>query len=77
MCRGRDSSLGVCRELQEAVAWMIREKFKEIKSKNESTNTKNCGGIACSSEEVSVMEMEQRSSVKQVSVSICNLKQGR
>ena len=66
MCRRRESRLGVCRELQEAVAWMIREKFKGHKPKNESTDAKNCGGTACSSCEVSVMEMEQRGSVKQV-----------
>ena len=45
---------------------MLREKFKGKKPKNESTDAKNCDGTACSSDEVSVMEMEQRSSVKQV-----------
>ena len=45
---------------------MIREKFKGKKPKNESADVKNCGGTACSSDEVSVMEMEQRGSVKQV-----------
>lgn len=44
---------------------MLREKFKG-KTKNESTDAKNCDGTACSSDEVSVMEMERRSSVKQV-----------
>jgi hypothetical protein len=43
-----------------------REKFKGIQPKSESTDAKNYGGTACSSEEVSIMEMEQRSSVKQV-----------
>ena len=66
MCRRRESSFGVCRELQEAVVWMIREKFKGNKPKNESTEAKNCGGTACTSSEVSVMEIEQRGSVKQV-----------
>ncbi len=70
MCRRRESSLGVCRELQEAVAWMIREKFKGNKPKNESTDAKNCGGTVYSSDEVSVMEMEQRDSVKQVLIII-------
>lgn len=51
MCRRRDSGLGVCRELREAVAWMIREKFKGHKPKNESTDAKNCGGTVCSSDE--------------------------
>ena len=45
---------------------MIREKFKGNKPKNESTDVKNCDGTACSSDEVSVMEIEQRGSVKQV-----------
>ena len=53
-------------ELQEAVAWIIREKFKGNKPKNESTDAKNCGGTVCTSNEVFVMEMEQRGSVKQV-----------
>jgi hypothetical protein len=66
VCRRRESSLGFYRELQEAVAWMLREKFKGYKPKNESTNAKNCGGTACSSDEVSVMETERRSSVRQV-----------
>ena len=65
VCRRRESSLGVYGELQEAVTWMIREKFKS-KIKNESTNTKNCGRTVCSSDEVFVMRMERRSSVKQV-----------
>lgn len=39
---------------------MIREKSKELNSKGESTNAENRGGSARSSEEVSVMEMEQR-----------------
>jgi hypothetical protein len=45
---------------------MKREKFKGNKPKNESTDAKNCGGTDCTSDEVSVMEMEQRGSVKQV-----------
>ena len=67
--------MGVCRELQEAVAWMIREKFKGNKPKNESTDAKNCGGTVYSSDEFSVMEMEQRDSVKQV-LFIIQLKRG-
>ncbi|KLT23165.1 hypothetical protein wVul_0368 [Wolbachia endosymbiont of Armadillidium vulgare str. wVulC] len=39
---------------------MIREKSKELNSKEESTDAKNRGGLACSSEEVFVMEMERR-----------------
>ncbi|MFQ5686008.1 MAG: hypothetical protein ACE5GV_05050 [Candidatus Scalindua sp.] len=39
---------------------MIGEKFKGNKPKNESANANNCGGDVCNSEEVSVMEMEQR-----------------
>ena len=66
MCRRRESSLGIYRELQEAVAWMIRENFKGGNPKNESTEAKNCDGTARSSVEVSVMEVEQRGSVKQV-----------
>jgi len=65
VCRRRELSLGFCRELQEAVAWMLREKFKGHIPKNESTEAKNCDGTVCSSDEVSVMEMEQRNSVKQ------------
>jgi hypothetical protein len=66
VCRRRESGSGVCRELQEAVVWMIREKFKGNKLKNESTDARNCGGTACTSDEVSVMEMEQRGSVEHV-----------
>ncbi len=66
MCRRRESGLVVCWELQEAVAWLIREKFKGNKPKNESTDARNCGGTVCTSGEVFVMEMEQRDSVKQV-----------
>ncbi|MFT4327222.1 hypothetical protein ACJZL3_03145 [Wolbachia endosymbiont of Rhagoletis cingulata] len=39
---------------------MIREKSKELNSKDESTDAKNRGGSARSSEEVSVMEIERR-----------------
>jgi len=39
---------------------MIREKFKWKTHKNESTEAQNGDGISCSSEEVSVMEMERR-----------------
>ncbi|UIP93239.1 hypothetical protein JSQ73_002785 [Wolbachia endosymbiont of Anopheles demeilloni] len=51
---------GYCVELREPVVSMIREKFKELNSKEESTDAKNRGGLACSSEEVFVMEMERR-----------------
>ncbi|WP_255447005.1 hypothetical protein [Wolbachia endosymbiont of Laodelphax striatellus] len=40
---------------------MIRKKSKEPISEDESTDAKNRGGLAHSSEEVSVMEMERRS----------------
>ena len=59
MCRRRELSLGFCRELQEAVVWMLRWL-------NNSTKAKHCDGTACSSDEVSVMEMEQRGSVRRV-----------
>ena len=39
---------------------MIREKFKWKPHKNQSTDARNRDGIARSSEEVSVMEMERR-----------------
>ncbi|WP_374698464.1 hypothetical protein [Wolbachia endosymbiont (group B) of Limnophora tigrina] len=39
---------------------MIRKKFKEQISEDESTDAENRGGSVCSSEEVSVMEMERR-----------------
>lgn len=68
--------MGFCRELQEVVAWMKRKKFKGRKPKNESTNAKNYDGIACSSYEVSVMEIEQRSNVKHVLFSKQLLKEG-
>ena len=55
---------------------MLREKFKDHVSKNESTDAKNCDGTVCSSEEVSVMEMERRNSVKQVLL-IIQLEKGR
>lgn len=45
-------------ELREPVISMIREKSKELNSKDESTDAENRGGSARSSEEVSVMEME-------------------
>ena len=76
MCRRRDPSLGFCRELQEVVAWMLREKFKGNNLENESTDAKNCDGTVCSSDEVSVMEMERRNSVKQVLL-IIQLEKGR
>ncbi len=47
-------------ELREPVVSMIREKFEELNSKDESTDAENRGGSARSSEEVSVMEMERR-----------------
>jgi len=47
--------LGVYRELQEAVVWILREKFKR-----ESIDAKHCDGTTRSSDEVSVMEMERR-----------------
>jgi hypothetical protein len=59
VCRRRELSLGFCRELQEAVVWMSRYL-------NNSTEAKHCDGTACSSDEVSVMEVEQRSSVRRV-----------
>ncbi len=39
---------------------MIREKFKWKPHKNQSTDARNRGGIARSSDEVSVMERERR-----------------
>ncbi|WP_419198591.1 hypothetical protein ACJZL3_03275 [Wolbachia endosymbiont of Rhagoletis cingulata] len=39
---------------------MIREKSKKLNFKDESTDAKNRGGSARSSEEISVMEMERR-----------------
>lgn len=47
-------------ELREPVVLMKREKSKELISEDESTDAKNRGGLARSSEEVSVMEMERR-----------------
>jgi len=44
----------------------IKGEIQGPKPKNESTDAKNCDGTARSSDEVSVMEMEQRGSVKQV-----------
>jgi hypothetical protein len=41
---------------------MIREKSKRRTLKEESTEAKYRGGMACSSKEVSVMEMERRGS---------------
>lgn len=58
--RWRESILGYCVELREPVVSMIREKSKGLNSKDESTDAKNRGGSVCSSEEVSVMEMERR-----------------
>uniref|UniRef100_A0AAU7YKQ0 Uncharacterized protein n=1 Tax=Wolbachia endosymbiont of Oeneis ivallda TaxID=3171168 RepID=A0AAU7YKQ0_9RICK len=48
-------------ELREPVVSMTREKSKKLNFKDESTDAKNRGGSACSSEEVSVMGMERRS----------------
>ncbi len=47
-------------ELREPVISMIREKFKELISEDESTDAENRGGPARSSKEISVMEMERR-----------------
>jgi hypothetical protein len=44
----------------------VKGEIQGQQPKDESTDAKNYGGTACSSEEVSVMEMEQRSSIKQV-----------
>jgi RNA-directed DNA polymerase len=41
-----------------------REKLKRLNLKSESIDARNRGGIARSSDEVSVMEMERRGSVK-------------
>ena len=49
-------------ELREVVALMLKEKHKWWTHKCESTDAKHNDGIACMSVEVSVMEMEQRSS---------------
>ncbi|CAH2559890.1 Group II intron-encoded hypothetical protein [Cardinium endosymbiont of Oedothorax gibbosus] len=45
-------------ELREPVISMIREKSKELISEDQSMDAKNRGGATCSSDEVSVMEME-------------------
>jgi hypothetical protein len=42
----------------------VKEEIQEHKLKYESTNTKNCGGAICSSEESAVMAPEQRDSVR-------------
>ena len=44
----------------EPVALMGREKFKWRTHENESTEAERRGGSPCSSDEVSVMEMERR-----------------
>ena len=46
--------------MREPVVLMLREKSKWQKPKDESTNAEHRGGPARSSDEVSVMEMEQR-----------------
>jgi len=44
---------------------MLREKFKWKPHKNESTDAEHSGGLPCMSDEVSVMEMEQRGRIIQ------------
>jgi hypothetical protein len=44
-------------------ALMIREKLKQSNCESESTEAKHSDGLTCSSEEVSVMEMERRSQI--------------
>ena len=44
----------------------VKGEVQENKIEDESTDTKNCGGTTCSSEEVSVMGMERRGCIKQV-----------
>ena len=44
---------------------MLREKFKWKPHKNESTDAEHSGGLSSMSDEVSVMEMEQRGRVIQ------------
>jgi len=51
-------------ELREPVVMMRREKFKQSKLQDESTEAWHWGGAASSSEEVAVMAMEQRGCVK-------------
>ena len=42
---------------------MIREKLKQSDCESKSTEAKHSGGLTCSSDEISVMEMEQRSQI--------------
>jgi hypothetical protein len=50
---------------------MLREKFEQVKkSKGKSTKAENRDGAVCSSDEVTVMEMERRDSIIQ---SICKI----
>lgn len=51
-------------ELREPVVVMTREKCKRQKLKHESIDARHWGGAVCSSDEVSVMEMERRYCIK-------------
>jgi len=53
-------------ELREPVVLMLREKFKWLNHKNESTDARHWDGAACSSVEVIVMIMERRRCIKQL-----------
>ena len=44
-------------------ALMIREKLEQSDCEGESTEAKHSDGLTCSSDEVSVMEMERRSQI--------------
>lgn len=53
-------------ELREPVVLMLREKHKCLNHKCESTDARHWGGVARSSGEISVMEMERRGCVRQL-----------
>jgi hypothetical protein len=52
---------------------MVREKFKWRTHENESTDAERRGGSPCSSDEVSVMEMERRGWIIQLDLKINQL----
>jgi len=55
---------------------MVREKFKWKTHKNESTDAEHSGGPTRSSDEVSVMEMEQRGRVILLDLKINQIMEG-
>jgi hypothetical protein len=66
--RWRDSDLGSSVELREPVVPMLTEKPKWKNHEGVSTDAGHWGGPACSSDEATVMVVEQRGWIRQLNL---------